>query len=397
MEANLKSQGRPSVQELEQEEARVAEENNQERCAFLAGHRPRDQALASVLASCVDGEAGVGSLRHWEAFTQTPLSAREAQDLLDRQVKEQVENLMTFCAAVASQEYFDRVKKALVTGFPDQRCCSSCGEQGVALTRFAITPCAHTFCTECLRHCVERNKACSYCHQPLAVNDVRPLVEDTAGTQDGGAHELLVVPEGTANDSKTSGRFTRFGSKLFVLAQKLHELRQQDSAAKAILFVQFDDLKMQVAASLREAGVPTAQLRGSVSQRANIIRDWQENPDSRTFVLLLSLAESASGTNLTSGSHIVFLHPMLASTSERAAAQELQAIGRARRHGQQRKTLYVWRFISEGTVEKAITGHHQVVLQKHEEECQARSKALAEAGTGAKEDKKRTGRARGRA
>merc|ERR1712113_1343841 len=134
----------------------------------------------------------------------------------------------------------------------------------------------------------------------------------------------------------------------------------------------FDDLKFQVAAALREAGIPTAQLKGSVSQRAHIIRDWQENPDSKIFVLLLSLAESASGTNLTAGSHIVFVHPMLASTPERAIAQELQAIGRARRHGQQRDTLHVWRFVTDGTIEQDITKHRLTTLSKHEADCQAR-------------------------
>merc|ERR1712113_1312880 len=133
----------------------------------------------------------------------------------------------------------------------------------------------------------------------------------------------------------------------------------------------FDDLKFQVAAALREGGIPTAQLRGSVAQRASIIRDYQENPDSKIFVLLLSLAESASGTNLTAGSHIVFVHPMLASTPERAIAQELQAIGRARRHGQQRDTLHVWRFVTDGTLELEITKHHLKTLSRHDNAAKA--------------------------
>merc|ERR1712113_897286 len=90
------------------------------------------------------------------------------------------------------------------------------------------------------------------------------------------------------------------------------------------------------------------------------------------YVLLLSLQDSASGTNLTAGSHVVFVHPMLASTAERAVAQELQAIGRARRHGQQRDTLHVWRFVTNGTLELEITKHHLKTLSRHEADCQAR-------------------------
>merc|ERR1712113_732011 len=93
----------------------------------------------------------------------------------------------------------------------------------------------------------------------------------------------------------------------------------------------------------------------------------------KIFVLLLSLSESASGTNLTAGSHVVFLHPMLASTPERAVAQELQAIGRARRHGQLRDTLHVWRFVTDGTLEQEITKHHLATLYKHEQGMQARN------------------------
>mmetsp|Transcript_21147 Transcript_21147/g.59151 ORF Transcript_21147/g.59151 Transcript_21147/m.59151 type:complete len:1079 (-) Transcript_21147:12-3248(-) len=378
MESSLKAQGRPAVHELAEEELAAEHENTQERCALLAGHRPRDEALARVLAKCVDGEAGVGSLRHWEAFLLLPLSAREAEKLLAGQVKEQAENLLSFCAAVASQEYFDSVTKALVS-WPPHRACYACSDRNVALSRLVITPCAHAFCIDCLRKCVEAHGVCCYCRQPVQPSDVRPLLEEVSSSRED-VHGVVESYE-ESTDPRDMIRHTSYGTKLVVLLRKLQELRQRDTTAKAILFVQFDDLKMQVAAALREGGVPTAQLRGSVSQRAAIIRDWQENPDSRTFVLLLSLAESASGTNLTAGSHIIFLHPMLASTAERAAAQELQAIGRARRHGQQRASLHVWRFVTTGTFEQVVTRRHQATLQAHEATCQARA-GLTPQGTG---------------
>merc|ERR1711920_962790 len=114
-----------------------------------------------------------------------------------------------------------------------------------------------------------------------------------------------------------------------------------------------------------EFGISCAQLQGSTSARGNIIQDWQTNDASSTYVLILSLAQSASGTNLTAASHVVFLHPMLASTAERAVGHELQAIGRARRHGQRRETVHVWRFVTADTVEQAITERHQAALWEH--------------------------------
>merc|ERR1719159_2028954 len=136
----------------------------------------------------------------------------------------------------------------------------------------------------------------------------------------------------------------KHGTKLAAVVRKLQELRREDATAKVILFVQFDDLKRKVAGALGDFGIPAVQLKGTCGQRSNIINDWQNNPNSVAFVLLLSLAQSASGTNLTAASHVVFLHPMLAASPEIAAAHELQAIGRARRHGQPRSTVHVWRF-----------------------------------------------------
>lgn len=340
VEAALKAEGRPAVEELAEEEHAVAHEDVQTRCSVLAGHRPRAQDLAEVLASCVEGEAGVGSLRHWQAFASLLLTQREAQKLLHGQVKEQAENLKTFCGAVASQDYFERVRKTLVESWSDQRMC--------------------------IDGCKDELRAIRPKDAQLLVSEGLAFPEQWKKE---GVEAVVVPPE----DLKADSMLIQHGTKLTALVQKLQELRQQDTTAKAILFVQFDDLKLQVAAALREGSIPTAQLKGSVSQRASIIRDWQENPDSRTFVLLLSLAESASGTNLTAASHIIFLHPMLASTEERAVAQELQAIGRARRHGQLRETLHVWRFVTDGTVEIAITERRQTTLTAHEAECKARS------------------------
>ncbi|CAK9108246.1 Uncharacterized ATP-dependent helicase C17A2.12, partial [Durusdinium trenchii] len=131
-----------------------------------------------------------------------------------------------------------------------------------------------------------------------------------------------------------------------------------------------------VCTALNEFGIPCATLQGSVGERAGIIRDWQNNPQSDTFVLLLSLAQSASGTNLTAASHVVFLHPMLAP-AERAVGYEMQAIGRARRHGQRRDVVHVWRFVTADTLEQQITERHQGALWALEQERQAREQSPA--------------------
>eukprot|EP00929_Paragymnodinium_shiwhaense_P033402 TRINITY_DN18348_c0_g4_i2.p1 TRINITY_DN18348_c0_g4~~TRINITY_DN18348_c0_g4_i2.p1 ORF type:complete len:1172 (+),score=307.38 TRINITY_DN18348_c0_g4_i2:77-3592(+) len=381
-EQMLRSQGRLGVAELEREEAAAAAEPFQDRCKFLAGHRPQDDNLQTALKRCANSEAGANSQRHWESFALSDFHPRELERLLHGQAREQANYLLSFCSSVGSRSYFDIVCKTLVERFPSSRACSVCNADNLGLEDMCIAECSHIFCEGCAQRFVEQQQRCSQCQQPLRPHDARPLSSRASPLQalckDGSGISLDEVAMQNADGSKEAAKQLEFGTKLSVLVQKLQELREQDASAKVILFVQFDDLKNQVAAALREGGVITAQLKGSVSQRAGIIRDWQENPDSRTFVLLLSLAESASGTNLTAGSHVVFLHPMLAATPERAAAQELQAIGRARRHGQKRDTLHVWRFIMDGTVEQDITLSHQNTLQQHEDACKKRTLPAAE-------------------
>merc|ERR1712176_1251185 len=178
--------------------------------------------------------------------------------------------------------------------------------------------------------------ACSLCRQPISKPTLRRLADE------------LVQPAKNANR-----HLTRYGTKLEKVAQKLLEIRREDPTAKVIVFVQFEDLKAKVFDALLEFKVPAVELKGDALQRAEILRDWQQNPFSDTFVLLLSLAESASGTNLTAAHHVMFLHPMLASTQRRAVAQELQAIGRVRRYGQKHSSVHVWRFVTCETVEEA--------------------------------------------
>merc|ERR1712050_281738 len=77
------------------------------------------------------------------------------------------------------------------------------------------------------------------------------------------------------------------------------------------------------------------------------------------FVLVLSLQRAAAGTNLTSASHILFVHPMNAETVQTAAAYERQALARVRRIGQTRKEVHVWRFVTKQTVEEHIWKLHR--------------------------------------
>jgi len=303
---------------------------------------------------------------------------------------------------LSSFEFFKRMVKSLADNAdPEARTCSVCMEDDLPLDRLAITPCAHSFCTECLRATVEKFKACSICRQTLSLKDIHPIARELhsikpeeAAEHEGGSSASTSSSAGppppttpVKPETVVDPRYLGYGTKLGAVVQKLQELRAFDATAKVILFVQFEDLKRKVSAALSEFGIPNATLQGGAAQRAKVIRDWQNNVSSATFVLVLSLQHSASGTNLTAASHVVFVHPMLAPTAEQSIAYELQAIGRARRHGQRRDVVHVWRFVTADTLEQTLTQRHQAVLwskgSAHEEAFSAAAAGKAAAAAAA--------------
>jgi len=361
--------GKLVCKEFADEVSLAKKEDSQLWLQCLDGHRPRDEELLCLLGP---NDQQRGCFEQWVAFQASKVEEKVLLRLLEAQGKEQAQNLKEVHEAASSLDFFRRTVAAVGGGSPEERICTVCLEEDLPLAKLAITPCAHAFCMDCLHQTVEKFGACSICRRKLTKKDVQPLAVELEASKAAKAGTSSSSSQAeTVELAPTGVRFDKYGTKLAMLVQKLNELRKKDPSAKVILFVQFDDLKQKVSTALAEFGVPCATLQGGVGQRASIIRDWQYNPHSATFVLLLSLGQSASGTNLTAASHVVFLHPMLAASADRAVSYELQAIGRARRHGQQRKEVHVWRFVTAGTLEQDITEQHQGVLWQRE---QARQK-----------------------
>src|SRR3954447_20620718 len=102
----------------------------------------------------------------------------------------------------------------------------------------------------------------------------------------------------------------------------------------------------KVSEALSENGIPHDQIQGTAKAKSAILEKFQDvKSASSTKVLLLSLAdESASGANLTTANHAIFISPLLTDTQQKYNAYETQAIGRVRRYGQLKK-VHIWRFI----------------------------------------------------
>lgn len=94
------------------------------------------------------------------------------------------------------------------------------------------------------------------------------------------------------------------------------------------------------------------EIKGTAHQKSKNLELFQNGSEER--VLLLNVMdESASGANLTSANHAIFLSPLLAPSQEIYNACETQAIGRLVRYGQE-KHVYVWRFLTMNTIDEEI-------------------------------------------
>jgi len=86
-------------------------------------------------------------------------------------------------------------------------------------------------------------------------------------------------------------------------------------------------------------------LTGKTANRQEVIRQFQDDPNNHIF--LISLKAGGVGLNLTSADYVFIIDPWW------NPAAENQAISRAHRIGQDKK-VFVYRFITEGSIEEKI-------------------------------------------
>jgi hypothetical protein len=190
------------------------------------------------------------------------------------------------------------------------------------------------------------------------------------------ASQCAPVDDLSVAEEVPTSKFAKYGSKIEALVKHMLRLQAEDPTCKAICFVQWEDLKCKIGDALKEFGIEHLVLHGSVWARRAALMRFQYEADSPRM-LLLSLEESASGTNLTAANHVLIVHPMEATTRDEAVAFEMQAVGRVRRPGQQRK-IHIWRFVTVGTVEQDITEEHQNELWERQQAAVMLSQAIME-------------------
>lgn len=114
---------------------------------------------------------------------------------------------------------------------------------------------------------------------------------------------------------------------------------------KVLIFSQFVKQLSLFRAYFEQENINYAYLDGSTTKRDEVVQRFQTDDKVRTF--LISIKAGGVGLNLTEADYVFVLDPWW------NPAVEQQAIDRAHRIGQQRN-VFIYKFISKGTVEEKI-------------------------------------------
>ena len=156
------------------------------------------------------------------------------------------------------------------------------------------------------------------------------------------------------NKEETNPLIKKYGSKLGKIISIIRHLVSQEES-RIIIFSQWDDMLTLIGKTLAENGIENCFVKGNVWSRNSAISKFKAgktNDGNDNKVIMLSLKNAASGTNLTEATHIFFVEPINA-TKEETRAIEGQAIARACRVGQKQKIMLM-RVLIEKTIEEDI-------------------------------------------
>jgi SNF2 family DNA or RNA helicase len=216
----------------------------------------------------------------------------------------------------------------------NEESCSICMDN---LDNPTVTTCGHIFCYNCLKMCLDSKKRCPLCKTDLTGKDL-----------------LVMNVKKEIIKEESNPLIQKYGSKLGKLVSIIRHLVAQEET-RIIVFSQWDEMLNLVGKTLAENEIENCFVKGNVWSRNSAIRKFKagkNNNGSDNKVIMLSLKNAASGTNLTEATHIFFVEPINARKEEHQAI-EGQAIARACRVGQKHKIMLM-RILIENSIEENI-------------------------------------------
>lgn len=136
-----------------------------------------------------------------------------------------------------------------------------------------------------------------------------------------------------------------FGNESAKIDTLIEHIGYQHVRHKILVFSQFVTMLDLIRIQLETRGIPFQYLTGQTRNRSERIKDFQDNPDIRVF--LISLKAGGTGLNLTQADYVYLVDPWW------NPAVENQAIDRAHRIGQHKNVVAV-RLICPNTIEEKI-------------------------------------------
>ncbi len=143
-------------------------------------------------------------------------------------------------------------------------------------------------------------------------------------------------------DKKQAFTLPEDSCKLRLLAEMLPEMIEE--GRRILIFSQFTSMLDLIKRQLKSQKLPFVEIRGSTRDRETPVNDFQAG---KVPIFLISLKAGGTGLNLTAADTVIHYDPWW------NPAVEAQATDRAHRIGQD-KPVFVYKFVTEGTVEARI-------------------------------------------
>ncbi|MCP4769197.1 MAG: DEAD/DEAH box helicase [Gammaproteobacteria bacterium] len=186
------------------------------------------------------------------------------------------------------------------------------------------------------------------------------LQEQLAETPGGGQRQVLLLTallklRQTCCDPKLLGAFDVSSAKREHCIEMVEELVEEQRSI--LLFSQFTSMLDLLAQDLDDLNIRYLKLTGKSRDRETLVEAFQRG-DAPVF--LISLKAGGVGLNLTRADTVIHYDPWWNQ------AAELQATDRAHRIGQD-KPVFIYRLISENTIEEKITElqRHKAQISQH--------------------------------
>ncbi|RDW92414.1 hypothetical protein BP5796_01808 [Coleophoma crateriformis] len=220
--------------------------------------------------------------------------------------------------------------------------CGGCDEINPSLPDITIfSTCGHTVCKKCY----------------IKFSPIEDCPIESCSASSKSFEQIRIGYIGDQSTDAVHGPY--FGQKISDLVDLIKNIRRHYELSKTtggiLLFVQYDEIRTVIEEAFTEFEIGFTFLDDS-NKSSDALNAWQSGRDD-TQVLLLKLGDaSASGANLTRANHVIFYHPYhIRGVSAQAAYrdQKLQAIGRARRHGQ-KHDVHVYEMLSSNTIDVDI-------------------------------------------